>query len=81
MTIQGKTSGIKSSEFALSILGMVGGVLFALFSDSQWAQIGGPILSAVCGGSYTQSRATVKRALAASEAVSNAKKHESPPEA
>ncbi len=75
--IQGKTNGKLSSEFFISILGMCGGILCAIFSDSQWAQIGGPILAAVCGASYSQSRATVKRALASAEAVSSAKK---PPE-
>ena len=72
--IQGKTSGLKSSEFLLSLVGMVGGILCAIFSDSQWVEIGGPLLAAICGGSYAQSRATVKRALASAEAVSSAKK-------
>ena len=69
--IKGKTNGKLSSEFFISILGMCGGILCAIFSDSQWAQIGGPILAAVCGASYSQSRATVKRALASAEAVSS----------
>ena len=72
--IQGKTKGKFSSEFFICILGMCGGILCAVFSDSQWAQIGGPILAAVCGASYSQSRATVKRALASAEAVAQVKK-------
>jgi len=72
--IKGKTNGKFSSEFFISILGMCGGILCAVFSDSQWAQIGGPILAAVCGASYSQSRATVKRALASAEAVKEAAK-------
>ena len=72
--ITGKTNGLRSSEFLMTLLGMVGGCLCAIFSDSQWAQVGGPILAAVCGASYAQSRATVKRALASAEAVSQAKK-------
>ena len=72
--ITGKTNGKFSSEFFISILGMCGGILCAIFSDSQWAQVGGPILAAVCGASYSQSRATVKRALASAEAVSQVKK-------
>mgnify|MGYP003131323259 FL=1 len=75
--IQGKTNGLKSSEFLMTLLGMIGGCLCAIFSDSQWAQVGGPILAAVCGASYSQSRATVKRALASAEAVSSVGK---PPE-
>ena len=72
--IQGKTNGLKSSEFLMTLLGMIGGCLCAMFSDSQWAQVGGPILAAVCGASYSQSRATVKRALASAEAVKEAAK-------
>ena len=72
--IKGKTNGLKSSEFLLTLLGMLGGVVCAIFAESQWAQVGGPILAAVCGASYSQSRATVKRALASAEAVSSAKK-------
>jgi hypothetical protein len=69
--IKGKTNGLKSSEFLLTLLGMVGGVLCAVFAESQWAQVGGPLLAAVCGASYSQSRATVKRALASAEAVAS----------
>jgi len=69
--IKGKTNGLKSSEFLMTLLGMIGGCLCAIFSDSQWAQVGGPILAAICGASYSQSRATVKRALASAEAVSS----------
>ena len=72
--IQGKTTGLKSSEFLLTLLGMLGGVVCAIFAESQWAQVGGPLLAAVCGASYSQSRATVKRALASAEAVASAKK-------
>ena len=69
--IKGKTNGLKSSEFLLTLLGMVGGGVWAIFAESQWAQVGGPLLAAVCGASYSQSRATVKRALASAEAVSS----------
>ena len=69
--IQGKTNGLKSSEFLLTLLGMLGGVVCAIFAESQWAQVGGPLLAAVCGASYSQSRATVKRALASAEAVAS----------
>ena len=70
--IQGKTNGLKSSEFLLTLLGMLGGVVCAIFAESQWAQVGGPLLAAVCGASYSQSRATVKRALSQAEAVKEA---------
>ena len=70
--IKGKTAGLKSSEFLLALVGMVGGILCAIFSDSQWAEVGGPLLAAICGASYSQSRATVKRALAGAAAVKDA---------
>ena len=69
--IKGKTNGLKSSEFLLTLLGMLGGVVCAIFAESQWAQVGGPLLAAICGASYSQSRATVKRALASAEAVAS----------
>jgi len=62
--IKGVTKGVKSTEFWISILGMLAGTLCALFSDSQWAQVAGAILSAVCGKSYADSRKTVKAAIA-----------------
>jgi len=77
--IKGKTSGLKSSEFLLTLLGMAGGVLCAIFSDSQWSEICGTLLAMVCGASYSQSRATVKRALAGAEAISSAGKSEDLP--
>ena len=70
--IQGKTNGLKSSEFLLTLLGMVGGILCAIFSESQWSEICGTVLAMVCGASYSQSRATVKRALSQAEAVKEA---------
>ena len=62
--IQGKTSGVKSTEFWISILGMVVGGLCAVFADSQWAQVVGPIAAVICGAAYTNSRKTVKAAIA-----------------
>tara|TARA_R100001230_G_C5617049_1_gene127315 strand:- start:330 stop:593 length:264 start_codon:yes stop_codon:yes gene_type:complete len=62
--IQGVTKGIKSTEFWISMLGMVGGIICAVFAEAQWAQVAGAILSAVCGKSYADSRKTVKAALA-----------------
>ena len=62
--IQGVTKGIKSTEFWISLVGMVGGIICAVFAEAQWAQVAGAILSAVCGKSYAESRKTVKAALA-----------------
>ena len=62
--IKGQTKGIKSTEFWVSILGMLVGTLCALFSDSQWAQVAGPIAAVICGAAYTNARKTVKAAIA-----------------
>ena len=62
--IQGVSKGIKSTEFWISLVGMVGGIVCAVFAEAQWAQVAGAILSAVCGKSYADSRKTVKAALA-----------------
>jgi len=84
--IQGQTKGWRSSEFILNLLGMVGGVACALFSDSQWVAIAGPLLAAACGASYANARATTKRAiigaqvLGDAEALSAAKKPSATPD-
>ena len=67
--IKGKTNGLKSSEFLLTILGLVCGALAAVFADSEWVKNCGPNAAAVLGVSYNHSRGVVKRALAGAEAV------------
>ena len=62
--IKGVTKGVKSTEFWISLAGMLGGIICTLFAEAQWAQVAGAILSAVCGKSYADSRKTVKAALA-----------------
>ena len=62
--IKGVTKGVKSTEFWVSLVGMLGGIICTLFAEAQWAQVAGAILSAVCGKSYADSRKTVKAALA-----------------
>ena len=62
--IQGQTKGIKSTEFWVSMAGMIIGGLCAVFADSQWAQVIGPIAAVICGAAYTNSRKTVKAAIA-----------------
>ena len=53
-------SGLKSTEFWLSLVGMVGGVVIAAMGDNQIAQAIGAVLSVVCGASYTAGRSLVK---------------------
>tara|TARA_R100000353_G_scaffold175950_1_gene147917 strand:+ start:178 stop:411 length:234 start_codon:yes stop_codon:yes gene_type:complete len=52
--------GIKTSEFIISLIGMIGGVVLASIEGNQWTQLLGGILAAVCGGSYTMGRSIVK---------------------
>ena len=53
-------SGFKSTEFWLSLAGMVGGIVVAALGDNQIAQAIGAVLSVVCGASYTAGRSLVK---------------------
>ena len=52
--------GIKTSELVVSVIGVLAGCACALFSDSQFVQIAGPILAAICGSSYPMGRSLVK---------------------
>ena len=53
-------NGIRSSEFWLNIIGLVGGLTIACLGESQWTAMAGAVLSAVCGASYTYGRSMVK---------------------
>jgi len=52
--------GYKSTEFWLSCVGLVGGLVLSVMPESPWANIVGGILSAVCGASYTIGRSWAK---------------------
>ena len=67
--------GIKSSEFIISVIGMVGGVVLASIEGNQWTQMIGAVLAAVCGGSYTMGRSLVKGKEATGAAQVEAAKH------
>ena len=73
--------GIKSSEFLINLIGLIGGLVLASVGDNAWSPVIGGILSAVCGASYTAGRSMVKKSealghahVAASQPVSKAKK-------
>ena len=52
--------GIKTTELVVSLLGILGGLACAIWSDSQWSTIVGGVLAAIRGGSYTVGRSLVK---------------------
>jgi len=52
--------GWKTSEFWISALGMVSGVVMSSMPSNPYTQIVGAILSAVCGSSYTLGRSHTK---------------------
>jgi hypothetical protein len=86
--VKGKTNGKASSEYVLALVGMVGGMVIASIEgfqiasiegfqgESSWLTLAGTLLSAICGASYTASRAKVKAALAGAEAVAAVGKQE-----
>ena len=77
--VKGKTNGKASSEYVLALVGMVGGMIIASiegFQGESWLTLAGTLLSAICGASYTASRAKVKAALAGAEAVAEAGKQQ-----
>ena len=53
-------SGIKSTEFWLNLVGLLGGIVLASGGTGTWTTIVGGVLSAVCGASYTMGRSLVK---------------------
>ena len=61
--------GLTSSEFILSIVGVVGGVVLGAISETPITQMIGAILAAVCGASYNVGRSLVKSNEAKGAAV------------
>ena len=53
-------AGLKSTEFWVSTVGMIGGIIIAAMGDNQIAQAIGAVLSVVCGASYTAGRSLIK---------------------
>lgn len=75
-----KTRGFRSSEFWLSLIGMISGIVIATLEQTQgessWLTLAGAVLSSVCGASYANSRAKIKSSLLGSEAISEAGKQQ-----
>jgi hypothetical protein len=62
-----KTNPFGRSEFWLSIVGMVGGLLIGSYPDNVYSQAIGGILAAVCGASYTLGRSYKKSRVESAE--------------
>tara|TARA_R100000656_G_scaffold1216_1_gene2326 strand:+ start:341 stop:592 length:252 start_codon:yes stop_codon:yes gene_type:complete len=66
------TKSFKTGEFWISIIGMIGGAVFATMEGNQWTQIIGAIMAAVCGSSYTMGRSLVKSSESKATIISEA---------
>lgn len=56
-------SGIKTTEFWMSLLSMGVGAVMTIFSSNQWVQAVGGIVVALTGGAYSVARGNAKAAL------------------
>ena len=80
--VKGKTNGLKSSEFLVTVCGLILGLAMAIAEqvlgdgNAGWLSAIGGVIAAICGGSYNLSRAKVKAALAGAEAVAEVGKQE-----
>ena len=54
------TPGMRSSEFLVSLAGLVGGLCLSVATDNVYTQLIGGLLAAVCGASYTLGRTYLK---------------------
>ena len=52
--------GYRSTEFWISAVGMIGGLVLSVVPETPWAQMIGGLLSACCGMSYTMGRRWAK---------------------
>lgn len=50
----------KATEFWLSSIGVIGGLILSAIPESNIASIVGSLLAAICGSSYTIGRSLVK---------------------
>ena len=79
-SVSKKTNGFKSSEFWLSLIGMIAGIIIASLEQTQgetsWLTLAGAVLSSVCGASYANSRAKIKASLMGAQAVTEAGKQQ-----
>ena len=50
----------KSTEFWITLVGVIGGIVMTVIPESPTANIVGGVLAAVCGSSFTLGRSLVK---------------------
>jgi len=50
----------KSTEFWISLIGVISGLVMAALPESPWANLIGGAMAAICGSSYTIGRSLVK---------------------
>jgi len=61
-------AGYKTSEFWITLVGLVGGMILSVVSsDSIAAQVAGGLLAAICGSSYTMGRSWNKGKIGSAE--------------
>tara|TARA_Y100000310_G_scaffold151235_1_gene150793 strand:- start:2490 stop:2723 length:234 start_codon:yes stop_codon:yes gene_type:complete len=67
----------KATEFWVTLIGVLGGIIMSVLPESPTANIVGGLLAAICGGSYTMGRSMVKSSESKSEAIKAAVKKKS----
>ena len=67
------SKSFKSTEFWITLCGVIGGIVMAAVPESQVSNIIGAVLAAVCGSSYTLGRSMVKSSTSKAEANSIAR--------
>jgi len=60
--------GVKSTEFWIALVGMVGGLVLSVAPENPVTQIIGAILAAICGPTYIAGRSWAKGKTEAAQA-------------
>tara|TARA_R100000655_G_scaffold25004_1_gene50804 strand:+ start:1239 stop:1493 length:255 start_codon:yes stop_codon:yes gene_type:complete len=74
--------GYKTTEFWITIIGVISGLIMSALPESQTTSIVGSVLAAICGGAYSMGRSLIKskgetgRAMAGALLESQNKKKE-----
>ena len=68
----GDKPGWKTSEFWITSIGVLGGLIMSQLPDSSATSIVGSILAAICGGSYSIGRSLIKSKRESGRAIGEA---------